>query len=51
MHASLTDHENDMMEDGAFVYSSLSAKKKALLFTDFETTYFRKVVLDLNNFD
>ena len=48
MRTSLTDHENDMMENGTFVYSTLSAKQRALLFRDFETKYSRKVVLDFN---
>lgn len=45
-YASLTDHENDMMEDGTFVYSSLPAIKKAALFKDFETTYSQEVIIN-----
>jgi hypothetical protein len=45
LHTSLTDHENDMMKNGTFVYSTLSAIKKAALFNDFQTTYSRKVVI------
>ena len=45
-HASLTDHENDMMEGGTFVYSSLTAIKKVALFKDFETTYCHEVIIN-----
>ena len=45
MRTSLSDHENDMMEDGTFVYGTLSAVKKAALFKDFETEYGRKVMI------
>ena len=44
-HASLTDHENDMMEDGTFVYNTLSAIKKAALLKDFETMHSRVVII------
>ena len=45
MRTSLSDHENDMMEDGTFVYSTLSALKKAELFEDFELKYSPKVII------
>ena len=46
MRASLSDLENQMMDNGTFVYGSLSAVRKAVLFKDFETEYKRKVTLD-----
>ena len=45
MRARLSDHKNDMMEDGIFVYGTLSAVKKAELFEDFETKHSREVII------
>ena len=44
MRASLSDHENDMMDDGTFVYSTLSAVQKAELFEDYLATFSRGVM-------
>lgn len=46
MRTSLSDLDNKMMEDGTFVYGSLSAVQKILLFKDYEATYFREVIFD-----
>lgn len=43
MRTSLTEHENLMMENGTFVYSSLSSEEQALLFKDFEILFSREV--------
>ena len=39
MRTSLSDLDNEMMEDGTFVYGSLSAVQQILLFKEYETTY------------
>ena len=43
MQTSLTDYENEMMQNGTLVYNSLSTGQKATLFKDFEITYSREV--------
>lgn len=45
MRTSLSDHENDMMADGTFVYGTLSAVKKAALFKDFVKANGIKVII------
>ena len=42
----LTEHENQMMAAGTFVYSSLSSQQEAMLFVDYEVAHSRKVKLD-----
>lgn len=49
MRTSLTDEENQMMENGTFVYNSLSTRQKKTLFNDYEITYSRKVTTGINN--
>ena len=49
MRTSLTDEENHMMENGTFIYDSLSARQKTMLFKDYEMTYSRKVTNGTNN--
>lgn len=43
MHASLTEQENQMMDNGTFLYNALSSRRKAALFKEYEITYARKV--------
>lgn len=47
MRASLTEQENQMMDNGTFAYSALSSRRKAVLFKDYEITYSRKVRFDM----
>jgi hypothetical protein len=47
MRTSLSDLENEMMENGTFVYGSLSAVQQTRLFKDYETTHAREVIFDL----
>ena len=46
MRTSLSDLDNQMMEDGTFVYGSLSAVQQMLLFKDYEKTFLREVTFD-----
>lgn len=48
MHASLSELDNVMMENGTFAYNSLSEKNKAALFKDFEIRYPHKVITTIS---
>ena len=37
--ASLTEHENNMMTDGTFIYASLTPEQQEALFEDFQIAY------------
>ena len=45
---SMTELENQMMDKGTFVFSTLSPERLEKLFEDFQTTYSRKVKHDTN---
>ena len=47
MRTSLSDLGNQTMEDGTFVYSSLSAVQQTLLFKDYEITHSCEVIFHL----
>ena len=44
MQTSLSDLENQMMDNGTFTYSLLSDQRKTELFRKFQISFFRKVV-------
>ena len=42
-YESMTDHENQMMTKGEFVFSTLSSQRQEALFEDFQISFSRKV--------
>ena len=45
MRTSLSEEDNEMMEDGTFAYNAQSQRTKAVLFKDFVKTFSRQVII------
>jgi hypothetical protein len=43
MDTSFPDPDNKMMNNGTFIYGLLSSQRKAVLFGEYEITFFREV--------